>query len=114
MAKSKPFYVAIFRPFGVHLTYQRPEAVGFGHDERQPIDIFQVDNPIPAGLGTHLAFNAPSREAVDEFYEAALQNGGTSYGAPGLREVYHENYYACFVLDPDGHRLEAVYQQPID
>jgi catechol 2,3-dioxygenase-like lactoylglutathione lyase family enzyme len=111
---SKRFYAAIFKPFGVHITYEHEKACGFGHDEREPVDLSQVDNPVPAGVGTHMAFNAPSREAVDAFYKAALENGGTCYGPPGLRPQYNEHYYACFVLDPDGHRLEAVYQQPLD
>jgi len=59
-----------------------------------------------------LAFNAPSREAVNAFYKAALENGGTGDGEPGMRVHYGENYYACFVFDPEGHRLEAVFQDP--
>ena len=67
----------------------------------------------PHGARTHLAFNAPSREAVGEFYAAALQYGGRGDGEPGLRAEVGENYYACYVYDPDGHRLEAVFQQPV-
>jgi catechol 2,3-dioxygenase-like lactoylglutathione lyase family enzyme len=56
----------------------------------------------------HLAFQAPDRETVDRFYEVALASGGTSNGAPGLRD-YHPGYYACFVLDPDDNNIEAVF-----
>ena len=64
----------------------------------------------PHGARTHLAFNAPSDEAVDAFYAAALANGGRGDGEPGLRKECGEHYYTCFVYDVDGHRLEAVYQ----
>jgi len=56
----------------------------------------------------HIAFSAKSREEVDQFYNAALQAGGKDNGAPGIREIYHPNYYGAFVLDPDGHNIEAV------
>ena len=61
-----------------------------------------------AGHGFHLAFAAPSRDAVRKFHEAALLHGGTDNGGPGPRPEYGPNYYACFVVDPDGHRIEAV------
>jgi hypothetical protein len=57
----------------------------------------------------HLAFRAPSRLAVDAFHMIGVKSGGTDNGAPGVRTRYHPNYYAAFVLDPDGHRLEAVH-----
>jgi catechol 2,3-dioxygenase-like lactoylglutathione lyase family enzyme len=56
----------------------------------------------------HIAFRADNRETVDEFYKAALSAGGKDNGKPGLRPDYHENYYGAFVLDPDGHNIEAV------
>jgi predicted lactoylglutathione lyase len=58
--------------------------------------------------GTHIALHAVSREAVDAFYAAALANGGTTDGPPGLREKYNPSYYAAFIRDPDGNRVEAV------
>ena len=68
----------------------------------------------PAALGiltgrNHVAFQAKDRATVDAFYEAALANGGTSNGAPGVRSNYHPGYYAAFVLDPDANNIEAVY-----
>ena len=69
-----------------------------------------VTKAAPHGARTHLAFNAPSDEAVDAFYAAALANGGRGDGEPGLRKECGEHYYTCFVYDVDGHRLEAVYQ----
>ena len=64
--------------------------------------------PVGLGSGFHLALAAPSRAAVDRFHAAALAHGGTQVAHPGLRPAYGEHYYAAFVLDPDGHRLEAV------
>ena len=63
------------------------------------------------GLGFHVAFAAPSRAAVDRFHDAALRHGGRDNGAPGLRPDYGEHYYAAFVIDPDGHRIEAVIDE---
>jgi len=59
----------------------------------------------------HLAFSAENRRQVDEFYRAALAAGGRDNGAPGLRPHYHANYYGAFVIDPDGHNVEAVCHQ---
>ncbi len=61
---------------------------------------------------THIAFVAESREQVDAFYRAAMEAGGKDFGAPGLRPIYHPNYYGAFVLDPDGHDIEAVIHTP--
>jgi len=62
--------------------------------------------------GMHLCFRAPNRASVREFHSAALTAGGHDYGRPGLRQQYHADYYAAFVLDPDGHRIEAVCHAP--
>jgi predicted lactoylglutathione lyase len=59
----------------------------------------------------HVAFEAASRAAVDDFYVAAIQAGGVDRGAPGLRQRYADNWYAAFVLDPDGHNIESVCQR---
>jgi catechol 2,3-dioxygenase-like lactoylglutathione lyase family enzyme len=76
--------------------------------------ILQPDPVIPPGRGFHLAFIAPSREAVDRFHAAAIEYGGFDQGAPGLRPQYGSDYYAAFVLDPDGYKLEAKYPPPND
>jgi catechol 2,3-dioxygenase-like lactoylglutathione lyase family enzyme len=62
--------------------------------------------------GQHVAFAAANRAMVDAFYDAALRAGGADNGRPGLREQYHRNYYACYVIDPDGYHLEAVCHRP--
>lgn len=59
-------------------------------------------------LPMHIAFTADNRKQVDQFYEAALAAGGKDNGAPGIREIYHPNYYGAFIIDPDGHNIEAV------
>ncbi|MDE0942719.1 MAG: VOC family protein [Alphaproteobacteria bacterium] len=61
-----------------------------------------------AGNGNHVAFLAPNRAAVDAFHAAALDNGGSDEGAPGLRPHYHANYYGAYVRDPDGNKIQAV------
>ncbi|MBL3576448.1 VOC family protein [Rhodovulum sulfidophilum] len=74
--------------------------------------VSSADSPTAAGALTgrhHLAFQARDRATVDAFYRAALDHGGTDNGAPGIR-AYHPQYYAAFVLDPDGNNIEAVYQ----
>ena len=64
--------------------------------------------PVAADSGVHICLRAPSVQAVDAFHAAALAGGGSSDGAPGLRAHYHENYYAAFIRDPDGNRIEVV------
>lgn len=82
---------------------------GFGRDGYPSLWIH--DNE-PVGAGTHIAFAAPDRASVDAFYRAALDAGGTDNGAPGIRPHYHANYYAAYVLDPDGVNVELVCQRP--
>jgi len=74
--------------------------------------ILQPGRVTPPSAGFHLAFVAPNREAVDRFHEVALANGGEDQGPPGLRLHYGPEYYAAFVLDPDGYKLEAKYPPP--
>ncbi|OCK73752.1 hypothetical protein K432DRAFT_262177, partial [Lepidopterella palustris CBS 459.81] len=86
------------------------KVLGYGLNAgHEALNIFEhgVEAQAP-GAGTHFAFNAPSREAVDEFFEAGICNGGKSNEKPGIREAYGRNYYAAFLVDPDGYRLEGV------
>jgi catechol 2,3-dioxygenase-like lactoylglutathione lyase family enzyme len=84
--------------------YARSKAFGTGPTSFQKAEHLRAITP------THLAFSATSRAEVDAFYRAALEAGGKDYGAPGVRAHYHPNYYGAFVLDPDGHDIEAVFQ----
>lgn len=110
-ARSKAFYLKALEPIGVTVVIDYPPD---GAELCQPngessLCIYQTDET-PAHL--HIAFVTDSREKVDAFYEAALNAGGKDNGPPGLRPQYSGRYYAAFVLDPDGHNIEAVYHEP--
>jgi catechol 2,3-dioxygenase-like lactoylglutathione lyase family enzyme len=100
---SKRFYGAVLEAVGRVLTWEGEEA--FASDEL----FVSADGPPTANL--HLAFQAPDRETVQRFHEAALAAGGRDNGGPGERE-YHPGYYGAFALDPDGNNVEAVYHGP--
>lgn len=107
-AASKAFFVQALQPLGVVVLSEGLPA--YGVELGQPkgkasLCLFQTDQK-PAHL--HVAFEADRREQVDAFYQAALAAGGQDHGPPGLRPRYHPNYYAAFVIGPDGHNLEAV------
>jgi len=115
-ARSKSFYAAILKPlgFGLVLEVSSEETggashAGFGAGQKPE---FWIGSGTPVKGRVHFAFSARSREAVRKFYDAALKAGGKDNGAPGLRLHYHENYYSAFVLDPDGHNIEAVCHKP--
>ena len=105
------FYEAVLAPLGYSKLRDFGVAAGFGKDGQHPLWIGQSEGEA-ATSSVHLAITAESRAAVDAFHKAALANGGTDNGPPGLRPQYHENYYGAFVLDPDGNNLEAVCHKP--
>jgi catechol 2,3-dioxygenase-like lactoylglutathione lyase family enzyme len=109
------FYDAALAPLGYVRVWSdlRPgeegQAVGYGpHGSGDKLAIRQVATPVPHVPGFHLAFSAATRAAVVAFHKAALSAGGQDNGAPGPRPEYGDNYFAAFVIDPEGHRLEAV------
>ena len=107
-AASKAFFVKALEPLGVTVVSEGDPAYGVelsAPNGKVSLCLFQTDEK-PAHL--HLAFAAQSRQQVDAFYRAALEAGGKDNGAPGLRPHYHANYYAAFVIVPDGHNIEAV------
>ena len=111
-AKSKAFYLQALAPTGHSRLVELPatpggqhESAGFCHADGSDFWISQGSAIRPA---IHVAFRVPTRAAVDAFYEAAMAAGGKDNGAPGLRPRYHPHYYGAFVLDPDGHNIEAV------
>ena len=115
------FYDAALAPLGYVRVWSdlRPDedgqAVGYGPEgSGDKLAIKQVPDAVPNIPGFHLAFSAASRAAVAAFYQAALSAGGKDNGPPGLRPDYGENYYAAFVIDPDGHHLEAVCKSSAD
>jgi catechol 2,3-dioxygenase-like lactoylglutathione lyase family enzyme len=107
------FYDAALRALGYRRVWTAADAIGYGMTEGEDklaIKVVKGGIAVP-GPGFHVAFAAPSREAVDRFHAAALRHGGRHNGAPGLRTHYGPHYYAAFVFDPDGHRLEAVMNE---
>ena len=114
--KAKVFYSKALAPLGFELVMEvsseRPgdkAHAGFGTQGRPRFWISEGE--VDKG-SLHIAFKAKTRKAVEEFYEAALKAGAKDNGAPGLRPHYHENYYGAFVLDLDGHNIEAVCHLP--
>ena len=107
-AASKAFFLKALEPLGVAVVAEGVPTYGVelcATGKASSLCLFQTDEK-PAHL--HLAFTAENREQVDAFYRAALKSGGKDNGAPGLRPHYHANYYAAFVIGPDGHNIEAV------
>ena len=113
LARSAIFYDATLVTLGYVRVWAAETAIGYGHpggDDKFAIK-FKSKVVVPAD-GFHVAFAAPSHEAVTAFYKAALEHGGKDNGGAGLHPEYGENYYAAFVFDPDGYRIEAVINQP--
>ena len=112
-ARSKSFYDAALKPLGFKCAYEAEGSLGYGTKESIGLWVGAAKKPVPAdkASGLHFCFDAPSRKAVDAFYEAAMKNGGKDNGKPGLRADYSPTYYAAFVVDPDGYRIEAVYSK---
>jgi catechol 2,3-dioxygenase-like lactoylglutathione lyase family enzyme len=112
LERAASFYDRILAPLGYTRVWSSAEAVGFGESGgADRLALFARPGAATApGPGFHLALKAPSREAVDEFHAAALGAGGRSAGPPGPRPHYSPTYYAAFVLDLDGHKIEAVHQ----
>jgi catechol 2,3-dioxygenase-like lactoylglutathione lyase family enzyme len=104
--RSREFYDRALAPLGVERLYADGENYsGYGI---RPKAFFWIGRRDAVLNGTHIAFAAPDRQTVDRFYEAAIAAGGRDNGKPGLRPQYRANYYGAFVLDPDGHNIEAV------
>lgn len=112
IARSKAFYIAALAPIGYKLLLEVPAAVTGSNDAAgfgvPPKPDFWLASGTPNVPPIHIAFRAGSRAEVDAFHAAAIQAGGRDNGRPGLRPHYHPNYYGAFVLDPDGHNIEAV------
>lgn len=108
VAKAKRFYDAVLKPLGYTCLSQSEGSLGFGR-EAVVLWLGATAHPVKADArsGLHFCFDAPTRKAVDAFHAAALRAGGADNGKPGLRADYGANYYAAFVTDPDGYRLEA-------
>ena len=109
----EPFYDAVMRAIDVPKVRRFENRLGYGercdseHPNRSYLSIKLGEKP-DSSPARHWCFKAPSQAAVDAFWKAGVANGGTDDGPPGIREMYHPNYYAAFLIDPCGNRIEAV------
>lgn len=109
IAKARSFYDAVLGELGLRLLGSSERSADYGVSGT----LFSVETPVDgrrasSGNGSHIAFSAGSREAVDGFHCAALAHGGVDAGPPGQRPEYDAHYYGAFVFDPDGNKIEAV------
>ena len=117
IAASRDFYTAALAPLGITVQMEVTEEMTGGHGAhlgfgRDGMPFFWIGSGEGAGGPAHVAFVAQDRELVRAFHASAMRAGGRDNGAPGLRPDYHPNYYAAFVLDPDGNNIEAVCHTP--
>lgn len=106
VAESRKFYEILLAPAGLPVNRDFGDvAVGFGDKNYAVLALVHQEAPVQA---THVAFRVATRREVEELFETALKAGGVDNGSPGLRPHYHENYYAAFIRDRDGHNLEFV------
>jgi catechol 2,3-dioxygenase-like lactoylglutathione lyase family enzyme len=103
--RTRDFYGQALAPLGYEIVYDENRELGFGNGDREPLGFIEREAP---RVGTHVAFTAEDPPSVDAFHAAAIAAGGRDNGAPGLRP-YGGEYYAAFVIDPDGHNIEAVH-----
>jgi catechol 2,3-dioxygenase-like lactoylglutathione lyase family enzyme len=115
LPRAARFYDAVMAALGVPCVNRSEAAIGYGPRNRPEDDGHSYLSIRASGAVVadrrHWCFRAPSRAAVDAFHAAGLAHGGRDDGAPGLRPHYHAHYYAAFLLDPDGNRVEAVHHR---
>jgi len=113
LERVKPFYLAVMSVLGAGVASERPVAIGFGQRNRPDdnrhsyLSVFESPAASPDPR-RHWCFRASSSGQVDDFFDAGLAAGGSSNGEPGIRD-YHSGYYAAFLVDPEGNRIEAVF-----
>jgi catechol 2,3-dioxygenase-like lactoylglutathione lyase family enzyme len=110
IAKAEEFYDASMSVLGHPVLFKMRGSIAYGEPAGEKLFIVPPfdKNPAKPGNGVHVAFKVDSRAKVDAFYAAAMANGGTDEGPPGLRPHYHPNYYGAYVRDPDGNKIQAV------
>lgn len=108
ISRTKRFYDAVLNPLGYTCLSEGESSLGYGKEHVQ-LWMNVAKRPVKPDMesGLHFCFAAPERTSVDAFHKAALAAGGHDNGKPGLRADYDANYYAAFVVDPDGYRIEA-------
>jgi catechol 2,3-dioxygenase-like lactoylglutathione lyase family enzyme len=109
ITRSKAFYDAVLAPLGYTCQSAGDTYLGYGTPEHTQLWLLASRQPVPAdpNSGLHFCLCAPNRASVAAFHAAALAQGGQDNGKPGLRADYGNNYYAAFIIDPDGYRMEA-------
>jgi catechol 2,3-dioxygenase-like lactoylglutathione lyase family enzyme len=116
IAKARAFYDEVLGVLGygrvMDFDHEGKAYTGYGPPQKPAFWIYGGYGKPVLGAGQHIAFVAPNRAAVDAFHRAALAGGARDDGRPGLRPDYHENYYGAFIIDADGHKLEAVCHAP--
>lgn len=112
LERAKAFYDAVLKPLGYRCLHAGDTALGYG-DTAAAFWLYPTQSPVPAddASGLHVCFTAPTRKGVDGFHKAALGAGGRDNGKPGIRADYDPSYYAAFLVDPDGYRIEAYCDQ---
>jgi catechol 2,3-dioxygenase-like lactoylglutathione lyase family enzyme len=112
IAASKRFYDAALQPLGYQCLSDSPESLGYGA-KAPALWISATDRPASPDnrSGLHFCFSAPSRKSVDAFHSGGLDAGGRDNGRPGLRSDYGAGYYAAYLVDPDGYRIEAYFAE---
>lgn len=106
LTASRSFYDPVLEGFGAKVMMEWPSGILYGNDDGM-LALRESEQVMPI----HVAFKA-DRAGVEAFHKTAVEAGGSDNGAPGIRAEYHENYYAAFVTDPDGHNVEAVCHRP--
>lgn len=110
LGRSRDFYTPVLAALGLTVLVERPETVGFGKSYPEFwINLRSDMAPVPAASGVHFCLRARSTDAVQAFFDAALAAGGTAENTPRFWPEYNERYFAAFVRDPDGNRIEAVH-----
>ena len=105
---AKTFYDAVLKPLGLMRLYDGPDFAAYGRDDKDKLSLHQGGEGWCPDPKVHIAFCAGSRQAVEAFHRMGLAAGGRDDGAPAIREDYADDYYAAFLKDPDGQRIEAV------
>lgn len=109
---SQRFYNSIMAVLGYNVVLNIDNIViGYGTNVHDMFEVRQANNKALLSQAVHLAFNAPTMQSVNDFYDAAIEKGAKCNGPPGFRPEYEEGYYSAFVIDPDGHNIEAVYKK---
>ena len=117
VAQAVDFYDRVLNTLEIEKRWQGDVGAGYGLGGKEGIDTFWINKPLDgqaasAGNGTNVCFVAPSRDAVDRFYDLALSLGASDEGAPGIRHEVHDNFYACYIRDLDGHKIVAACHEP--